>query len=66
MIRMVTKLESALESILLIMSGVAQPGSAPALGARLIYSNRSILFFDFYCFQQFGESALRSKLTQMV
>ena len=33
MIRMVTKLESALESILLIMSGVAQPGSAPALGA---------------------------------
>jgi hypothetical protein len=31
----------------------------------MIYSNRSHSFLDFYCFQQFGESAFRSRLTQM-
>jgi hypothetical protein len=36
------------------------------LGRRMIYSDSPISFFDFFCFQQFGESAFRPKLTQMV
>jgi hypothetical protein len=35
------------------------------LGRIMIHSNGAISYFGFYYFQQFGESASRSKLTQM-
>jgi hypothetical protein len=57
------KLKSAVESIASNCRGVAQPGSAPALGDRrtTFRSTHSIFCFGFYRFQQTGESASRSK-----
>ena len=48
--------ENAVKSRLLQSRGVAQPGSAPALGEEPP-SKGSFGFIRFQCFQQLGESA---------
>jgi len=58
------QLEDALESISTSSRGVAQPGSAPALGAHPSLPTVPSCQFCFHCSQQFGESASRSKLTR--
>lgn len=42
-----------------------QKKTIACLGRRASSSNASISHLGFYCYQQFGESALRSKLTQV-
>jgi len=37
----------------------------PCLQRTEVLSNRSLPYFGFQCFQQFGESAFRSPLTPM-
>jgi hypothetical protein len=57
------KFRSAVESIASNCRGVAQPGSAPALGARLSTPTTTRSTSNYQQFQQIGESAFRSKLT---
>src|SRR5205809_6613710 len=46
--------------------GVAQPGSAPALGQRTPIPTAPFRCTDFHCFQQLGESAFRSERSASV
>ena len=63
---MTVPLETAVRSMGYSGRGVAQPGSAPALGQRTPIPTAPFCCTDFHSFQQLGESAFRSERSSSV